>query len=60
VIVIPHWLAALGALLLLLGFIGFAFRQGLKVKPDRNPDNWPPGTGSQPGDGASHGFDGHS
>jgi hypothetical protein len=35
------WLAALGAFLLLAGFIGFAFRQGLRTKPDRdNPDNW--------------------
>jgi hypothetical protein len=57
----PNWLGPLFAFVVLVGFIGFAFRQGTKVAPDKdNPDNWPPGTGG--GDGGSHhgGFDGHS
>ncbi len=37
----PNWLGPLLALIALTGFIGFAFRQGTKVKPDKdNPDNW--------------------
>ena len=29
---------------LLIAFVVFAFRQGMKVKPHDNPDNWlPPG-----------------
>ncbi|MEA2830910.1 MAG: hypothetical protein QOF22_1658, partial [Bradyrhizobium sp.] len=48
-------------LLVLIGlvtFIGFAFRQGTKVKPDKdNPDNWqnPGGGQSSGGDGSHHG-----
>jgi hypothetical protein len=59
----PHWLGPLLALCALVGFIGFAFRQGTKVKPDKdNPDNWQnPGGGQSTGDGSHHGgFDGHS
>jgi hypothetical protein len=39
---IPHWLIALVIFALLGAFIAFAFRQGQKVKPDRNkdPDDW--------------------
>jgi len=37
----PGWLLATICVIALAGFIGFALRQGLKVKPDReNPDNW--------------------
>lgn len=37
----PDWLLAPICLIVLVGFIRFAFRQGLKVKPDReNRDNW--------------------
>lgn len=37
----PDWLLALLCLIVLVGVIGFAFRQGLKVKPDRESrDNW--------------------
>ena len=59
----PHWLGPLLALCALVGFIGFAFRQGTKAKPDKdNPDNWQnPGRGQFTGDGSHHGgFDGHS
>jgi hypothetical protein len=43
-----------------VGFIGFAFRQGMKVTPDRdNPDNFPTGGGGK-SDSSHHGFDGHS
>ena len=53
----PHWLMVAGAVLVVVGFIGFAFRQGMKVKPDKdNPDNWQSSGG---GDASHHGFDGH-
>jgi LPXTG-motif cell wall-anchored protein len=32
----PHWLMVAGAVLVVLGIIGFAFRK----KPDRNGDEW--------------------
>jgi hypothetical protein len=55
----PNWIGPLLALVTLVGFIGFAFRQGMKVKPDRdNPDNFPTGGGGQ-SDSSHHGFDGH-
>jgi hypothetical protein len=59
----PNWVGPLLALVVLAGFMGFAFRQGTKVKPDKdNPDNWQSGGGEQsPGEGSHHGgFDGHS
>ena len=36
-------LLGLGCLILLVGFIVFAFRQGMKVKPDpnRRVEDWP-------------------
>ena len=43
-----------GAAILLVGFIIFAFRQGLKVKPNKDAkDNWqsfggPPSSGDNP------------
>ena|ERR1700674_2217943 len=46
---LPHWLLPLAALALMACFIGFAFRQGMKVKRENNPDNWPPSTGDHPG-----------
>jgi hypothetical protein len=50
--------AALLALVVLAGFVGFAFRQGLKVTPDKdNADNQY--GGGPTGDGSHHG-DGHS
>jgi hypothetical protein len=30
----PHWLMVAGAVLVVLGFIGFAFRQNRNVEPD--------------------------
>jgi hypothetical protein len=56
---IPHWLIGVGIFGGLAAFIGFAFRQGLKVKPDRNkdPDEWaryggvPSDGGAPPPDG---------
>jgi hypothetical protein len=47
-----QWMA-LGAGILLVAFIAFAFRQGTKVKPDRsNRDNWQTsGVDSQSSDG---------
>ena len=36
-----HSAVALGGAVLLLGFIVFAFRQGLQVKPDDRPNNGP-------------------
>ena len=36
--VIPHWLISLGIFAVLGAFIAFAFRQGQKVKPDRDKD----------------------
>ena len=57
----PNWIGPHLALAVLVGFIGLAFRQGMKVTPDRgNPDNAPPGGGQSPGDSSHHGFDGHS
>ncbi len=47
----PNWIEPLFALIGLVGFIGFAFRQGTKVKPDK---------GYSGGEGSHHGFDGHS
>jgi hypothetical protein len=39
---IPHWAIGLAIFAGLAAFIGFAFRQGLQVKPDRNkdPNDW--------------------
>ena len=54
----PNWIEPLFALIGLVGFISFAFRQGTKVKPDKdNPDNWQSYSGDE---GSHHGLDGHS
>ena len=52
----PNWMGPLLALCALVGFIGFAFRQGTKVKPDGdgNRDN---SVGGQ--SGPDTGADGH-
>ena len=44
---IPHWLISLGIFAVLGAVIAFAFRQGQKVKPDRDkdPDEWQRYTG---------------
>jgi hypothetical protein len=58
----PEWVVPLLAFIALVGFIGFAFRQGMRVKPDKdNPDNWQSsGGGQSSADGSHHGFDGHA
>jgi hypothetical protein len=33
----PHWLMVAGAILVIVGFIGFAFRQNGNLKPDHEP-----------------------
>ncbi len=33
----PHWMMVAGALLVVLGFIGFAFRQNRNNEPDHEP-----------------------
>ncbi len=33
----PHWLMVAGAVLVVVGFIGFAFRQNGNLKPNREP-----------------------
>jgi hypothetical protein len=54
----PNWVGPLLALVVLVGFIGFAFRQGLKVTPDKdNLDNQY--SDGPSGDGSHHGVDGH-
>lgn len=55
----PNWLGPLLVFCLLVGFIGFAFRQGTKVKPDGsgNPDNSVGGPDNSMG--GHHGSDGH-
>jgi hypothetical protein len=55
----PNWIGPLLALLALVGFIYFAFRQGLKVTPDKDNTNNQYGDGGT-GDGSHHGVDGHS
>jgi hypothetical protein len=59
---LPDWVGPPVCVIVLVGFIGFAFRQGMKVKPDKdNRDNWQGSAGGQSlGDGSHHGFDGHS
>ena len=56
----PNWVEPLFALIGLVGFICFAFRQGTKVKPDNdNPDNWQGYSGlNSTSEGSHHGFDG--
>ena len=34
----PHWLMVAGAVLVTLGFIGFAFRKNKNVAPDHEPN----------------------
>lgn len=59
-----HTLLGITCVLMLVAFIWFAFRQGLKVKPDGNNRDtggqYGPGAGSgHPGDGSHGGVDGH-
>jgi hypothetical protein len=34
----PHWLMVAGAVLVVVGFIGVAFRKNRNAEPDREPD----------------------
>jgi len=52
----PDWLLALICLVALLGFIGYALYQGMRVSPDRNNRNF----GPSQNDGWPGGSDGHS
>jgi hypothetical protein len=38
----PHWLMVAGAVLVVFGFIGFAFGRNRNPKPDREPDGMTP------------------
>jgi hypothetical protein len=50
----PNWLGPLLVFLLLAGFIGFAFRQGTKVKRSGDSSEpWTGGDGTMGGDGYS-------
>jgi hypothetical protein len=62
---VPNWLLAAICLVALIGFIGYAFYQGTKVRPDRNNSNFGPGHAGQGVndgqiDGTHGGSDGHS
>src|ERR1700738_3270498 len=52
--IMPNWLGPLLVFCVLIGFIGFAFRQGTKIRP--SGDSSEPWTGD---DGMHHGSDGH-
>jgi len=56
------WILAPLCLVLLGGFIFYAFRQGMKVKPDRNNRNFGPTTNDSWGGSSDGGSDsgGHS
>jgi hypothetical protein len=59
----PDWLLAPICLVVLFGFIGYAYYQGMKVSPDRNNSNFGPSQNdswSGGSDGHSGGSDGHS
>ncbi len=58
----PDWILGPLCTILLLGFIFYAFRQGTKVKPDRNNSNFGPSFTGSDGDagGSSSDGGGHS
>jgi len=56
----PGWLLPLLGFCAIAGFIGFAFRQGTKVSPDRNNTNFGPSQNDGQVDGSHGDFDGHS
>jgi hypothetical protein len=56
----PGWLLPLLAFCAIAGFIGFAFRQGTKVSPDRNNTNFGPSQIDGQVDGSHGGSDGHT
>jgi hypothetical protein len=60
--IMSDWILAPICIIILVGFIGYAFRQGTKVHPDRNNSNFGPTTnesysGSEGGsDSGGHSF----
>ena len=56
----PGWLLPLLGFCAIAGFIGFAFRQGTKVSPDRNNTNFGPSQNDGQVGPSHGGFDGHS
>ena len=59
----PDWILAPICVVVLVGFIGYAFRQGTKVTPDRSNSNFGPsfsGSDGNSGDGGSADGGGHS
>jgi hypothetical protein len=59
----PDWILAPICVVVLFGFIGYALRQGTKVKPDRNNSNFGPSQssgGSGSSDGGSSDAGGYS
>jgi hypothetical protein len=61
--IMPDWILAPICIAILFGFIGYAFRQGTKVKPDRNNSDFGPsftGSDGNSSDGSSGDGGGHS
>jgi hypothetical protein len=58
--IMPDWIVAPVCLVVLVGFIGYALRQGTKVTPDRNNSNFGPGHDGLGGDSGSDSGGGHS
>jgi hypothetical protein len=47
---VPHWLIGPAIFAIIGAFVAFAFRQGQRVKPDKNkdPEDWVRQTGGGP------------
>jgi hypothetical protein len=59
--IMPDWILGPVGVVLLAGFIFYAFRQGTKVHPDRNNIDFGPNHGSMGGDsGSGSDSSGHS
>jgi hypothetical protein len=56
----PNWLLPSVCMAALIGFIGYAFYQGTKVRLDRDNSDSGPNLNSGQSDGAHGGSDGHS
>ena len=55
----PRWLGPLIVVCGFVGFIGYAFRQGMGVKPDKNGRRDDAGVADTLADVTQHGSDGH-
>ena len=55
----PRWLGPLIVFCGFVGFIGYAFRQGMGVKPDKNGRRDDAGVADTLADVTQHGSDGH-